>query len=74
MLTYVFDGQALRRHRKDRALRVEELSSLVGCSVKTLWFYESGRTIPSATMVGRFAAELGCDPGDLFRLHQRVPA
>jgi transcriptional regulator with XRE-family HTH domain len=69
-ITYVFDGAELRRRRKANGLRIEGLAALADLSHKTLVFYESGRTKPSSEMVGKLAAILGCDPGDLFARRQ----
>jgi transcriptional regulator with XRE-family HTH domain len=67
----VFDGKEFRRLRKQAGIRPEAMAVALGRSAATVRFYEQGRAEPTIAMVGKIAAQLGCDP---LALLQTVPA
>ena len=63
----VFDGMEFRRLRKEAGIRPEAMAVTLDRSAATVRFYEQGRAQPNLAMVGKIAAELGCNPLDLLR-------
>ncbi len=61
-----FDGRRLRQLREARGMRREALALAVGRSFGALALYERGAASPPAVILGRLAAALGCEVGDLF--------
>lgn len=58
---------ALRLWREHRGLTLQALAERAGCTRQMLSMAERGKASPSAELLARLAAALGCDMDDLHR-------
>lgn len=63
-----FSGKRLRERRKALGVSGELLAVSVGRSLYSISGYESGRSTPSAEVVGRMADALDCSPSDFYEV------
>jgi len=63
----VFDYAKLARLRRASGLSAEQFCVKAGLSFPYLWRLETGGNDPSLALVGRLAAALGINPGELLR-------
>ena len=59
-------NRKMAAYRKYKGLRQSDLAKQVGCSLCTIVFIESGKTIPKVDVAKKIAAALGCKVEDLF--------
>jgi transcriptional regulator with XRE-family HTH domain len=66
MVTFRFDGSALRQRRRSAGLTVSQLAAAIGRSEASVQHYQSGHTLPPTAAVLALSAALGVEPGALF--------
>jgi ribosome-binding protein aMBF1 (putative translation factor) len=62
-----YDGTVIVKKRQKLGIKQEELSFLIGKSVKQLNLYEHSRAEPKATALFQLAIILRCSMDDFFR-------
>ena len=71
---FCFDAAKLRELREQAGLMICHLAIGTGLSHSVIDGYERGKSPPSTSALLRICTELGCEPGDLFRPVDQVPA
>lgn len=61
-----FDFRELRRTRKAKYFRLEDLARKTGLTTGTISNYENGKTEPTIAVLSRLAAALGIPPLNLI--------
>ncbi len=66
-------GSFIRERRQAAAVSLRALAQAVGCDVAYLSRVETGKVAPSDEILGKLAAALSCDDGELRLLAGRLP-
>ncbi len=62
-------ASATKAARKSLRIRQRDLADILGCTIVTIWNYESGRSMPSGAYIDllhRLCREKGITPPDFF--------
>jgi transcriptional regulator with XRE-family HTH domain len=71
---FCFDAAKLRRLREQADMSICQLSIDTGLSHASIDCYEREKSPPSTSALLKLCTALGCQPGDLFRPVDKIPA